>query len=68
MHRTHQRYKKIWAHPLPNGHFLWQPKGGTTTSKIFKKTKNKKPNVKFNILHEDYPQNNGSIAYIEKIL
>jgi hypothetical protein len=26
MHRTHQCYKQIWAHPLPNAHLLWQPK------------------------------------------
>jgi hypothetical protein len=24
MHHTHQIYKQIWAHPLPNGHLLWQ--------------------------------------------
>jgi hypothetical protein len=24
MHYTHQLYKQIWAHPLPNGHFLGQ--------------------------------------------
>jgi hypothetical protein len=36
MHHTRQPYKQIWAHPLPNGHPLWQ-------------SKEKQPHLKFKI-------------------
>jgi len=39
MHRTHQPCNQIWAHPLPNGHPLGQPKGRSTTSEIKKQNK-----------------------------
>jgi len=28
MHHTHQPYIQIWAHPLPNGHLVWQLEEG----------------------------------------
>jgi hypothetical protein len=60
MHHTHQPYKQIWAHPLPNGHLLWQLKERQPHLKS--KTKNKKPNVRLNILDEGYPFKNEGIA------
>ncbi len=52
MHCTHQPYKKIWAHPLPNGHPLWQLEEGQSYLKP--KTQYNKPSVKINILNEGY--------------
>jgi hypothetical protein len=60
MHHTHHPYKQIWAHPLPNGHLLLQLKEGQPHLKS--KNKNKKPNVKFNILNEGYPLDDEGIA------
>jgi hypothetical protein len=60
MHYTHQPYKQIWAHPLPNGHLLWQLGEGQPHLKS--KNKNKKPNVKLYILDEGYPLKNEGIA------
>jgi hypothetical protein len=53
MHCTHQLCKQIWAHPLPNGHPLGQSEEGQPHLKS--KNKNKKPNVKLNIMDESYP-------------
>jgi hypothetical protein len=52
MHYTHQPYKQIWAHPLPNGHPLWQSEEG----QLHLKPENKynKRNVRINILDESY--------------
>jgi hypothetical protein len=52
MHRTHQRCKQIWAHPLPNAQLLWQLGEGQPHLKQKKKNKNIKPNVRINILDE----------------
>ncbi len=48
MHCTHQPYKQIWAHPLPNGHLLWQLKERQPHFKPFYFFYNK-PNVRINI-------------------
>ncbi len=66
MHRTHQHYKKIWAHPLPNAHLLWQLGRGNHIWN--QKNKNIKPNVKINNLDEGYPLQNEGIASVNKIL
>jgi hypothetical protein len=60
MHRTHQCCKQIWAHPLPNAHFLWQLREGQPHLKP--KTKNIKPNVRINILDENYALHDEGIA------
>jgi len=60
MYCTHQPYKQIWVHPLPNGHPLWQLGEGQRHLKF--KKKNKKPNVKLNILNEGYPLHDEGIA------
>jgi hypothetical protein len=59
MHCTHQPCKQIWAHPLPNGHLLGQPKEGQPNMKL--KNKNKKPNARINI-DEGYALHNDGIA------
>jgi hypothetical protein len=60
MHCAHQPYKQIWVHPLPNGQPLWQLGEGQPHLKYLKK--NKKPNVRFNILDEGYPLHDEGIA------
>jgi hypothetical protein len=60
MHHTHQCYKQIWAHPLLSAHLLWQSREGQPHLKS--KNKNKKPNVRFNILDESYPFHDENIA------
>jgi len=60
MHRTHQPYKQIWAHPLPNGHSLRQLGEGATTFEFLKK--NQETYVKINILDEGYPLHDQGIA------
>jgi len=62
MHHTHQPYKQIWAHPLPNGHLLWQLWGGGGQPTTFEKKRKKKLKVRLNIMDEGYPLNNESIA------
>jgi hypothetical protein len=60
MHHTRQCYKKIWAHPLPNAHPLWQPGEGQPHLKP--KNKSIKPSVKINILDEGYALHDEGIA------
>jgi hypothetical protein len=48
----HQPYKQIWTYLLPNVHLLWQLREGQPHLKS--KIKNKKPNVKLNILDEGF--------------
>jgi hypothetical protein len=64
MHHTHEPCKQIWAHPLPNEHHL--KKLGEGQPHLKSKNKTKKPNVRINILDEDYPLHNESIAYVDK--
>jgi hypothetical protein len=67
MHCTHQLCKQIWAHPLPNGHPLWQLKKGQSylwqhllwqleEGQPYLKPKKKynKFNVRINIMDEGY--------------
>jgi len=61
MHRSHQCFKQVWAHPLPNAHPLWQLGEQQPHLNFFLK-KNKKPNVRSNILDEGYPLHDENIA------
>ncbi len=51
------------THPLPNGHLSMVTSGRVTTFGI-KKNKNKKPNVRLNILDEGYPLDDESNTHI----